>query len=121
MDRMMKVSRAEVRSIVESTFPAYRGRTFSVSFAGVVTLYDLNWGGGSRNQYAAVELGTGRTSRIALEAPWFEQREGARIEIPRGFVVVRHGVCCGKDTGITIYASPADAPKWLASGAEVAS
>ena len=108
----MKINKSQVRPILEATFPEYRGRTFKVEFVPTITFYNTNWGGGSRNKYAAIGS-DGRTARLSVPAPWVNPVEGKTIEIPTNVLVVKHTIFCGKDLGITIYAHPAHMPKWL--------
>ena len=96
-------------------FPEYKGRKFAVEFTPTVTFYDTNWGGGSRNVYTAVSS-DGRTATLSVPAPWINTVEGKTIEMPVDVLIVKHSFFCGKDMGITIYASPLHMPKWLESG-----
>ncbi len=60
---------------------------------------DLEWSGGTRYEYALVELATGIVKPIksAVTFGW-----------KSGFVVVRTGVFCGKPTNGTVYANAVD-------------
>lgn len=108
----IKVTKAEVKDIVKAAYPDYRGRKFFVQFANTVTLYDLNWGGGSRNEYTAISA-DGKVAHPHIPAPWAHPYEGAQVNVPTDAVIVKHAVFCGHDCGITIYVNPANAPKWL--------
>ena len=114
----MKVTRAQAKPILERTFPNYNGRKVSVEFTDTVEFYDLNWDGGTCNQYAAVSTdGASRSFEgFNAAAPWNNPYEGAKVGLPENVAVVRHSDFCGHDCGITIYLHPANAPKWLASG-----
>lgn len=112
MNQTMKVKKAQVKDILAATFPGYKGRTFKVEFAPTVTFHDTNWGGGSRNKYIAVKS-DGRTAMLHVPAPWVNTIEGKTIDLPKDVLMVKHTVFCGKDLGITIYASPVHLPKWL--------
>ena len=112
MNRQMKVKKAQVKDILKATFPEYRGRTFKVEFAPTITFHDTNWGGGTKNTYAIIGS-DGRTARLSVPAPWINPVEGKTVEMPTNALVVKHTVFCGKDLGITIYASPVHLPKWL--------
>jgi hypothetical protein len=131
MNKRVKVRKADIRDILEASFPDYRGRKFFVEFTTTINIHNLNWSGGSRNQYVAVnnepptvpgeprdrmEFWRNRAVQLSPEAPWTEVREGAKIELPVNAMVVKHTDYCGSDLGITIYAHPDNAPKWLASG-----
>lgn len=108
----MKLTRKQAKPILEKSFPEYNGRTISLEFVDHVTFYDTNWGGGTRNKYHAVRA-DGRTSRLVVPAPWVNPVEGKTIDLPEGVLIVEHAIFCGHDCGITIYAHPMYAPKWL--------
>jgi hypothetical protein len=110
------VKPADVKHIINATFPQYRGRKVKVVASESVTLHDLNWGGGSRNQYSACTIAgewTGNTSRFNACAPWVNHAEGASIPIPAGHIVVEHSIFCGRDCGLRLWVNPADMPKLL--------
>lgn len=112
----IKAKRKEVAPLVNATFPEYTGRKFSVEAAKSVTLYDLNWGGGTRNQYRTCTLSgdkLGSADKWNAVAPWVNLAEGKTVEIPRGAAIVMHSIFCGKDSGITIYMNLDDMPKWI--------
>ena len=106
----IEVSRGAIPDVILAAFPDYRGRTFHVEPTERVTFHDLFWGGGSRNQYAAVHLATGRVQYLAPGvSPWGARvAEGTTTEIPQGFVVVEHAIFMGKDMGLRIYVRPQD-------------
>ena len=108
----MKVTRKQAENIIKATFPEYRGRKIKVEFRPEVTFYDTNWGGGSRNQYAAVKA-DGTKARLNVPAPWLNVVEGATVPLPADVLIVEHSIFCGKDCGLTIYANPVNLPKWL--------
>jgi hypothetical protein len=108
----VKITRKQASPVLSKTFPEYRGRTIKVEFTDKVTFYDTNWGGGSRNFYHAVRA-DGRDSRLVVPAPWVNAIEGKSIELPADVLIVEHTIFCGQDCGITIYAHPTHAPKWL--------
>jgi len=112
MNHRIKVKKSQVKPILQATFPDYKGRTIKVEFANEVTFWDTNWGGGSRNSYAAVKS-DGRTANLNVPAPWNNPVEGTTVEVPRDALIVKHSIFCGKDLGITIYANPIHLPKWL--------
>ena len=100
--------RSSLRDIVRCALPDYRGRRETLIALGSVSLYNLNWDGGSRNYYTAVRLADGATSTVSPVAPWYETREGATIEVPPGFVVVESGYFCGKPSAVHVYCHPSD-------------
>ena len=116
MNQPIKVSRKSVKPILDSTFPDYRGHKVRVQFAESVTLYDLNWSGGTRNQYASVRV-DGRIGHVSNAAPpWDNPIEGLSVRIPVDTLIVQHSDFCGHDCGITIYAHPSLAPRFLPAG-----
>lgn len=119
MTPAIKARRADVKAFVEATFPDYKGRTFKVKAASQVTLYNLNWDGGSRSQYRTCTLTgqrVGSADKWNAVAPWVNVAEGKTLDIPQGCAVVEHAYFCGKDCGLTIYLNPADLPKQLTAG-----
>ena len=108
----MKLTKTQAAPFVKASFPDYTGRKFHAQITKSVWFHDLNWGGGSRNQYVALTR-NGDVRGMLVEAPWKECREGQEFEIPAGVFVVEHCYFCGHDMGITIYVNPADAPKEL--------
>ena len=112
MNHRMKIKKSQARDIIKATFPGYKGRKVKVEFAPTVTFYDTNWGGGSRNSYAAVGS-DGRTAHLGVPAPWANAVEGETVDVAENVLIVKHTIFCGKDLGITIYANPVHLPKWL--------
>ena len=116
----LKVTRKQAKSLLERTFPDYNGRKFRVRFAETVTFYDLNYSGGTRNEYAAVKSDG---ESVALDgfnraAPWNNPAEGSTVRLPVDVAIVEHSDFCGRDLGITIYLHPANASKWLADATD---
>ena len=101
--------------IVAATFPTYRKHRVNIDLSGSVTLHDLNWSGGTRSEYkACTKIGKDAAAPdLNSPAPWDNKFEGKTIDIPLGFVVVRGGHFCGKQSTLTIYVNPNDAPKWF--------
>lgn len=110
--RNVKVTRKQAASILAASFPRYKGRKISVCFTESVTFYDTNWSGGTRNKYVA--LGSNGDSFVFnAPAPWVNIVENTTVKLALDFVIVCHSNFCGSDAGITIYAHPAHAAKWL--------
>lgn len=112
----IKAKISEVRPLVAATFPDYKGRKLSVEPAVSVTLYDLNWSGGSRNQYRTCTLSgefIGSADKHNAKAPWVNFAEGQRVEIPPGCVVVKRCIFSGVDCGLTFYIRPDDMPGFI--------
>lgn len=114
----IRVRKCDVRAVLAASFPGYTGRKFRVQVCTHVSLSDLHWSGGTRSEYVAVELSSGRRSPARTGTPW-NGAEGARVEIPAGAVVVEHARFMGEDAGITVHVRPENAPRLLPAGAEV--
>lgn len=109
----VKVTRREAAPIIAASFPGYRGRKIAVRFAERVTLYDVTWSGGTRNEYRVLSAERG-VGRIWVGAPWDSRTpEGAVIPLDGSTIVVEHSEFCGSDMGLTIWAHPVLAPKLL--------
>ena len=94
----------------------YRKRKVYIHAAENITLHDLNWSGGTRNQYAVftVDGQAGpTTAKYNQLAPWANPAEGARLPIPEGFVVVKSGHFCGREATARIHVHPANMPRLL--------
>jgi len=102
----IKVRKAQIKPLLEATFPNYTGRTFKVEFTDRITFYDTNWGGGSCNQYSVIAMKSGKTKEVCVPAPWVNTIEGKTIDLPENLVVACHTIFCGKDCGVTFYAHP---------------
>lgn len=112
-NQTLKVKRSEVKKLIEVTFPEYTGRKIAIEFTERVSFWDTNWGGGTRNSYAAVsERGH---ARLNVPAPWNNPVDGKTIDLPTDVLIVVHKIFCGHDLGLTIYAHPTHAPKWLSA------
>ncbi len=108
----VKITRKQAQAILKATFPQYTGRKIRVTFTDQVTFSDTNWGGGTRNKYAAVRA-DGKSGIFNAPAPWVNPLEGRTVDLPVDVLLVEHSIFCGQDCGITIYANPAHLPKWL--------
>lgn len=104
----MKVRKRDVAAVVAAAFPDYRGRRFRLHAAARIRLDSVHWDGGSRNEYVAVHLATGRAAPARVPAPWFVPSNGIEVDLPVGSLVVEHSVFCGKDAGITVHSHPAN-------------
>jgi hypothetical protein len=107
---------ATIAAIVRATFPKYNKQKVYIEARETVTLHDLNWGGGTRNEYRACTLNgvaTGNLARWNQVAPWNNTAEGMTVPVPAGVVVVRGGHFCGKESSLCIIVNPADMPKYL--------
>jgi len=115
MNQRIPVSKSKVKSLLNVTFPNYRGRKISVEFTERVTFMNFNWGGGTKCDYRFVRADD-QTRALPTLPPWRDPFEGRTVELPQDVLVVMHEIFCGNDVGITIYAHPANAPRWLTAG-----
>lgn len=105
-----------IAAIVKATFPAYKRKKVTICPSETVTLCDLNWSGGTRNEYRTCTIAgyaLGSADRFHSQAPWNNQGEGQKIPIPVGGIMVQGGYFCGKESLLTLYVNPADMPKFL--------
>jgi len=112
----IKAKLSDVAPITRAAFPSWRGRKARVRPVESMTLHDLNWSGGTRSQYVAIELATLRRAageHMNMPAPWANPFEGKQIALAPGLAIVEHCIFCGKDLGCTIYVHPADMPRLL--------
>jgi hypothetical protein len=112
MHEGIKLTRKQAKPIIDACYPEYNGRKITLEFTDHIIPWDLNWGGGTRNTYTFLNA-RGESKRYRPAAPWCEMSEGKRVELQPDVVVVEHSIFCGHDTGLTIYAHPALAPKLL--------
>jgi len=106
----------EFRNILNTI--GYRKRSVQVCPSDKITVYGLNWDGGSRSEYTAVTLDgkpVGDLSKYNMVAPWQNPANGSTLPIPPGVVVIKHGVFMGKPATAYIYVNPADMPALLAA------
>jgi len=105
----LQLRKADVKEILARTFPDYHGRKFRLRFSDHVILSDLNWSGGSRNEYAFVRIdGAVKSLDFSTIAPWNHNAEGQRIDLPPHVLCVKHQDFCGKDLGVVIIVNPND-------------
>jgi hypothetical protein len=104
-----------------SHFPAickalgYRKRKVWIHVSESVTFSQVNWDGGSKSEYHALDLATGKLSSpdMGRKAPWENPFEGMTVAIPDGVVIARTGYFCGKPSTLALYVNPANMPKLL--------
>ena len=101
-----KVKKAQIAPMLEVSFPEYAGRKFSVEFCELVCFYNLNWDGGTKNDYVAISMGTGNSAELPERAPWSNPFEGQVLHLDVDTVIAKHSFFCGQDMGVTFYAHP---------------
>ena len=106
----------DLASIVRKAFVGYKRRKVLLHSATTVCLMDLNWSGGTRSEYASVNLATGTVQTIgdSITHPDHNTWEGRSVPIPQGFAIVRGGHFCGKASTLSIYLRPEDFAKFAA-------
>lgn len=114
---IVKITAKQARPFIEAAGIEYSGRKFKVEFATHIHLHNLNWDGGSKNDYTALRMADVIASKVIERVPWANHAEGARVELKPGFLVIEHARYCGADLGITIYAHPSQAGLMLVGGA----
>lgn len=105
MTPSIKVTRKQVAGIINATFPDYKGRKFSIEATRSVILHDLNWDGGTKNEYAFIRA-DGLTAELPEFSPFNNPAEGKEISLPNDVIVVNHIFFCGHDCGIRIMVNP---------------
>lgn len=97
-----------IKKIVNASYPSYRGRKFKLS-TDIPTKLNSYWGGGSKDDYVFYELSTGKVYQVEDNHPFFTPNKARDLDsLPKGIVIVKHSIFCGKDSGITIFANQED-------------
>lgn len=123
----------EVKAIVLAAFPSYKKHSAFLSEFHPINVNSY-WSGGSRDEYAIVELATMRRKSLPTSThPYFDvaahglaNKENATFEIdhvgnitlkylPEGFALVCAGTFCGKPATASIKLNPANLTKMLNS------
>jgi hypothetical protein len=123
----------ELKRLVTAAFPGYKKhRAFLCVFGERGHNINSYWDGGSRSEYAIVELATMRRQSLPTAShPYFDvARNGlANAEsdvisvdhvgnvtlkiLPDGFALVEAGTFCGKQATACIYLPASNMPKYL--------
>lgn len=122
----------EVKAVVLAAFPSYRKRSaFLSAFPGSLNINSY-WDGGSRDEYAIVELATMQRRAMPTSThPYFDiaargmaNQDNGIVEsdrvgnltlklLPEGFALVRAGTFCGKAATAHVYLNPDNFAKLL--------
>ena len=113
----MTIKTKEVKEIIKATFPNYNKRNVVIVNKEEVELYNLNWSGGTRNEYKACTI-TGATlnnCKVNLSScpPWANPFEGQKVSLPKNVLIVQNTFFQGQLATLTIYANPCNMPKVL--------
>jgi hypothetical protein len=113
MNKPIYLSPEMVPATLRNVF-GYKGRKFRARITESVQPSSMEYSGGSRNRYAAVDLATGNVNVVTNSRPWpLTHWTMGSVEIPVGFVVVMHTTYCGKDMGLTFYMRAENAANML--------
>ena len=117
----------EIKRIVTAAFPGYKKQKAYMSEFLEMNINSY-WDGGSRDEYAIVELATMRRAAMPTSThPYFDvARYGIKGEnnvlpvdargnitlkrLPQGFVLVQAGTFCGKQAAAHVYTAPKPVP-----------
>jgi hypothetical protein len=99
---------ADIRAIIDATFPDYRGPHAKVEVRATAEYHDyqLNWSGGSITYLKALRCdGAGGFEVIDLRTVW-GSGQGYKGAIPTDVMLVEQVISCGKDLGVRCIVSP---------------
>lgn len=122
----------DVKRVIQAAFPAYKKhRAFVSVFNGGVNVNSY-WDGGSKSEFAVVEIATFRRASLPTSThPYFDvaskgltnaQNGIVKVDhvgnitletLPDGFVLVEAGTFCGKAATAHLFVPPANMPKFL--------
>ena len=92
----------KVKELVKGTLPAYRRKKVIIVPCTNITLQQLSWDGGSRNEYFFCGI-TGGVFRC-----WGEYGEGKNVTVPQGRAIIQTGTFMGREPICRIYINPDD-------------
>jgi len=96
----------EIAAICKSL--GYRRKKYALYVTERVTLQGLNWSGGSRSVYTAIDLATGHAStpNLSRPHPMNNAAEGVTVELPSGTALAKTGTFMGKPSMLYLYVRP---------------
>jgi hypothetical protein len=126
----------DLNQVIQRAFPSYRKlNCFVTTFPEAGVNINSYWDGGSRREYALVELSTMQRKSLPTNSlPYFDKasRGMANLEnpavstdhvgnitlkyLPVNFVLVEAGTFCGKSATAFVYVNPENMPKLLEGG-----
>ena len=115
----------ELAAIFRAAFPDYCGRKFRLEVTTSVRCNDTWWDGGSKSDYAFVQLSTG----VLRELPDFisggflpgsaaAHKALSSVQLSVDCAIVQHSIFCGKDMGLRVFLHPDNVVKLLPAAAE---
>jgi len=118
----------EVKNIIRAAFPGYRKHNAGLTeFKGEVNINSY-WDGGSKSEFALVELTTMRTRALPTASHPYYDLHGATGEnpviraergnvylkaLPEGYALVEAGTFCGKAATARVYLNSTNMTKLL--------
>lgn len=111
----MKLARSnkEVKSLLQATYPEYKGRKIRLETRDTYQMENY-WSGGTKHEVMAYDLATGKVSypngNTTNPMTGIAHSE---ITIPDGVALVEHTIFCGHDIGITIMVNSNTAVRQL--------
>lgn len=104
----------EIRDIILAAFPHYRKKTASIETRERVSIHGTYWDGGSRNEYAAVNLVTLRSQGAPAENPVQFGGAGTKVAtLPENVAIVEAGTFCGKQASARVFVRAENMAKLL--------
>lgn len=122
----------ELKRAILAGFPSYKKlRAYLSAFPQSGMTINSFWDGGSRDEFAVIELATNRRKNLpASSHPYFDvQAKGIAGEsehvaidargcitlkvLPEGFALISCGIFCGKPATAHVYLNPANLAKML--------
>ena len=87
----------EIKAVIIAAFPHYRKKQAEVQSREQFSMYGTYWDGGSRNEYAAVNLVSMRSNGAPHYPPTQFGGPGTQtMDIPVNVAIVEAGTFCGK-------------------------
>jgi len=110
----MKIKQTQaVKNLIKACYPNYKGRKVYLS-TEIPNDLSSYWDSGSRDYYVFADVRSGETKQVSTNHPAFEPNKPRTLNsLPSGFLLVKHSIFMGHDTGITIYANESDFKKFL--------
>lgn len=103
MDSMI-LKKADVKELVQKTYPNYKGRKFRLVIQKTYHMENY-WSDGSRSYVVAVTL-DGQVKPAESFNPMSDSRAHSSFEIPNNLMLVENCIFQGRDLGIRFIVSP---------------
>ena len=87
----------EIKAVILAAFPGYRKKQAGIESRESFSMHGTYWDGGSRNEYAAVDLVSMRSKGAPQYPPTQFGGPGTQtMDIPLNVAIVEAGTFCGK-------------------------